>query len=79
MLLSLRKKYCPEACWVTPSVYFASLLYVLQNQLSCFLRYSLLYFQNVANDSVVSGEEGQENGHDSSTINEPPRKKNRKK
>jgi Fanconi anemia group I protein len=34
---------------------------------------------NVANDSVVTGREGQENVHDSSTVNEPPRKKNRKK
>jgi hypothetical protein len=79
MLVSLRKKYCPEAFWVTSPLYFASLLYVLQNQLSCVLLYSLLYFQNVANDSVVTGEEEQENGHDSSTVNEPPRKKNRKK
>lgn len=64
---------------VTPPVCFASLLYVPQNQLSCFLQYSLLFFQNVANDSVVTGEEGQENGHNSSTVKEPPRKKNRKK
>jgi len=79
MLVSLRKKYCPDAFWVTPPVCFASLLYVLQNQLSCFLQYALLYFQNVANDSVVTGEEGRENVHDSSTVTEPPRKKNRKK
>jgi hypothetical protein len=79
MLILLRKKYHPEAFWLPLTVYFAYLIYLLQTQPCYFLRYSLLYFQGIANDSVVKGEEEQENGHDSSSVNEPPRKKNRKK
>jgi hypothetical protein len=76
MLLSLRKQVLLRNF---PPLYFSSLLYTLRAQLSYFLQYSLLYFQSGASDSVMNGEEGQENGHDSSSVNEPPRKKARKK